>query len=187
MLFSLLNNSIMAIIKSLGESEVKTWLTLIRDCESLWGPHNRFGGTPLIAPDDYARAGETIWLHRRDDDEWINYNSSSANQIVDILKSYRDDILPGARFGRVYVHRLKPGKIVSRHRDVNDPKYFAVVKRHQVYFDIPESCEIESGSAIVSNSVVWFDHRAWHSYTNNSDRELIFVVFDLLDEPVEKL
>ena len=168
----------MTIIKTLTEDEVARMLGLIESLESSWGPHEKFGGSPLSRVNDSA--GETIWLHYREDGNWRKPDEPSALELITVLESYRDMIMPHATFGRAYIHRLKPGKTVTRHKDVYHPAYFSVVKRHQVYFDIPEKCEIESGSLIMKNSVVLFDHSSFHSYTNNGDRDLIFIVFDLL-------
>jgi len=175
----------MTIIKKITEIEISELQSSIADSESLWGPHSLHTGVALCQDKD--RAGETIWLHTRDGSDWLNYNSEPIKKIHNVLEMYRDMVMPNSRFGRVYIHRLKPNKIVSRHRDVNDRDYFLVVKRYQVYFDIPEHCEIVTDSQILENSMVWFNHNEWHSYTNNSDKDLIFIVFDLLDQPVKKL
>ena len=174
----------MTIIKSLTLTEVIHIRTLINEITDFWGPHE-IRGQSMSLSGNTELAGKTIWLHYKDYEDWIQYDSEQIKSIQNILNDFRVQISPNARFGRTYIHKLGPNKIVGRHRDgsnsYRDPTYFDVVKRYQLYLDIPEHCEIESVSLIAENSVVLFDHKSWHSYTNNSNSELVFIVFDLLD------
>lgn len=174
----------MSIIKSLTVEEVTNIRTLINGITGLWAPHEIRGQSISLAGIPEL-AGKTIWLHYKDYGDWIQYKSEQITAIQHILDDLKNKISNTARFGRTYIHTLGPGKIVGRHRDgsanYRDPAYFDVVKRYQIYLDIPEQCEIESASLIAENSLVLFDHKSWHSYTNNSDRDLVFIVFDLLE------
>lgn len=174
----------MTIIKSLTSIEANNIRTLVDGITDSWGPHG-IAGQSMPLSNIPELAGKTIWLHYKDPGDWIQYESEQITSIQHILTGFRIEIAPNARFGRTYIHTLGPGNIVGRHRDgstaYRDPTYFDIVKRYQVYLDIPEQCEVESASLIAENSVVLFDHKSWHSYTNNSDRDLVFIVFDLLD------
>lgn len=174
----------MTIIKSLTSSEITYIRSCIAGLTDFWGPHE-IPGQSMSLSGNTELSGKTIWLHYKDHGDWIQHDSENIKSIQDILDNLRIEISNNTRFGRTYIHRLDPGKIVGRHRDgsnlYRDPMYFDVVKRYQIYLDIPEQCEIESGSVIAENSVVLFDHKSWHSYTNSSDNDLIFIVFDLLE------
>jgi hypothetical protein len=169
----------MSFYKNLELNDVALLQNTIPLLESMWGPHEQHGNGILVNtnPRDC-----TIWMHTRNiDSSWLNYTDPGTRIFIDVISKYVSEFNSNPRFGRAYIHRLKPGNIIGRHRDYNDQPYFSTIKRYQLFLDIPENVIIESSPMPTKNSVFWFNHNVEHYYENAGTENLIFCVFDVFD------
>jgi len=171
----------MSFYKNLLPSDIAVLNNAIPLLSSAWGPHaypNCSGGLlRLGSPQDC-----TIWAHSRIiDTDWLNYENEGVKTFVDIIYKYVLEFNSNPKFGRMYLHRLHPGGIIPRHRDNSDQPYFSIIKRYQLFLNIPESIVIESAPLPSKNSILCFNHNEFHYYENKSNENLFFCVFDLFN------
>jgi len=173
----------MTFHQNLDPVDIVTLQNAIPLLEPLWGPHTQYGNGALAINNSSMQPGDcTIWLHTRNiDSNWLNYTDPGTKTFIDIISKYVSGFKSNPQFGRAYIHRLKSGNIIPRHRDYNDQPYFSIIKRYQLFLDIPENVIIESSPPTTKNSVFWFDHNVEHYYENAGTENLIFCVFDLFD------
>ena len=170
--------------KSITQSDLDELHIALTKLEYLWGPHNTGGNGPLVDNDNQC----TIWLQHRDDKDWRRYdNNQSIATFISVIEKYLSDIYGNSKLkmGRVYIHRLRPGVSIRKHKDVNDQPYFSVCNRYQLFINIPENMTIESVPAPEENTFFWFNHHEWHHYKNNGTEPLIFCVIDVIPEFLE--
>jgi len=115
------------------------------------------------------------------DTNWLNYENAGVKTFVDIIYKYVLEFNSNPTFGRVYLHRLHPGGIIPKHQDDNDQPYFSIIKRYQLFLNIPENIFIESEPLPLKNSILCFNHLKFHYYKNKSNEDLFFCVFDLFN------
>ncbi len=151
--------------------------------EELWTNHEALGNGVLVSDNP----GKTIWL-RSKSGPWRLQDIKEVSMLRAILSKYQKLLMPeiqeevSHRFGRVYVHRLKPGQLIGRHRDYNDQPYMSYLTRFQLYGNIAEGNTIEMVPAVQENSFLHFNHNEMHEYKNYSKDNLYFIVYDLIDK-----
>jgi hypothetical protein len=171
--------------KSITQNDLDELHNALPKLENLWGPHNIGGNGPVSEkPDNKC----TIWLQLRNDKDWRRHNNNQGVvTFINIIEKYLSDIYKESKIklGRVYIHRLRPGITIDRHKDVSDQPYFSVCNRYQFFINIPENITIESVPAPEENSFFWFNHHEWHYYKNNGTEPLIFWVIDVVPDTLE--
>ena len=100
---------------------------------------------------------------------------------INLLYRLRDNINAERELKRAYITILAPGKKIYSHCDTaND--YFNSIDRYQFYFS-GDSDMIQSINdtlfPVGPGFFYHFDHRQKHYYENNSNKELVLMVFDL--------
>lgn len=167
----------------------KTFLNLLKNeinvikHSNLWTNH--FEGQ--YAKTGALRYGKTFWLRKIDHnmnlllDRCIDWPESNK-----IIKTYSQN----NSWGRSYWHWLKPGDSIDRHHDKNLGFSDKVLHRYQVYLDVPLGCEIwidegKFDSRTLGNCVLNFNMYYEHYYKNNSDQDLIFMVFDVFKNGID--
>lgn len=175
-----MNNTVPVI--PLDNDSVNIIRTSLIGLDDLWKDHEIFGGIKL----GKTNGGKTIWLHHRSrKSDWLTYNDTNINLLIDFIKTIAIEFHNSHEFGRAYIHRLKPSQQVSPHVDAPyDPEYFSNVTRYQIFLDIPENVEIESTPMPAPNSLILFRNDILHSYYNNSTVDLIFIVFDIFNSTI---
>ena len=159
---------------TLSKVEVKTINDVIEKSIDLFTKHNVHGGYEI-------GTGSSLWLHLREfNSKFLEYNVN-VKPIIDVVEKFRQSNFPDAKIGRCYVHRLLPGQLVYRHKDLIDSVYFQITKRFQLFLNIPNGVYIESNPYPSEDSIFLFNHKENHEYKNNSNETLAFVVFDLCD------
>lgn len=167
------------VIQYLNKSEVSSLKDELVQLESLnWVKH--FDGLYLEV--GALRDGDTFWIYKLDDDlncvvDNRNVCSSSMNIIKSLYKNLKQ--------GRTYWHTVKPGEQIYEHNDSQLPISDKVYKRYQVYLDVPNGAEITIDNRIwdnkhLTNCVLDFNMYINHKYINRSDKNLTFMVFDIL-------
>ena len=166
---------------TVDSNDIEVFHNSLPGLESLWGPHNVKPWIIWTEIDGDLHPGQSIWLRHKNSD-WQHTDNPDVNIVISILKKYITGIYPTQEvdFGRVYLHRLKFNQYVWRHRDVNDPDYFATFKRYHLFTNIPDSVDIESSPSPLANTFFLFNHSEFHSYKNSNEIEdLIFCVVDV--------
>lgn len=139
---------------------------------SLFGPHET---SEEFSKHGGLREGLTLWIQHNDHS---GFEDLGIPNTYEVLRTLASEIKPNPKFGRVYIHKLPPGKVIHSHID-NFP-YHDKIDRYHVYLDIPERVLIHhNGKEILPYSVIQFDHKSEHMYVNNSEESLYFMVFDL--------
>lgn len=188
---------------TVDSNDIEVFHNSLPGLESLWALHNvnpEIIWTPI---DGDLHPGQSIWLRhknpvwqhtdtldvnivksimRHSKSDWQHTDNPDVNTVISILKKYITGIYPTqeVEFGRVYLHRLKFNQFVWRHRDVNDPDYFATFKRYHLFTNIPDNVDIESSPSPLANTFFLFNHSEFHSYKNSNEIEdLIFCVVDV--------
>jgi hypothetical protein len=159
---------------TLSQTEANDIKEVIKNSSDLFTKHNVYGGYEI-------GTGRSLWLHLREfNSDYITYDVD-ITPVVDTVEKFRQDNFSNAKIGRCYIHRLLPGDIVHRHRDLIDGVYFQITKRFQLFLNIPNGMYIESDPYPKENSIFLFNHKENHEYKNNGNEQLAFIVFDLCD------
>jgi hypothetical protein len=159
---------------ALSQTEVDNINDIIENSYHLFTKHNVYGGYEI-------GTGRSLWLHPREfNRDYIKYDID-VTAVINTVEKFRQANFPDAKIGRCYIHRLLPGDIVYRHRDLIDGIYFKITKRFQLFLNIPSGMYIESDPYPKENTIFLFNHKENHEYKNNGSDPLSFVVFDLCD------
>lgn len=160
------------LIRKLTLSEKKDITIEINENLHLFGNHSSSIDYSKVGA---LREGSTIWLI---DEAEVIYHQDKFQIIRKIMKEISDSYnFPN--FGRVYIHRLAPGNAIPLHTDSNRP-YYNLINRYHIYLDIPQGLEIlHAGYTIEEDSIMLFNHKGFHKYTNKSNQNAFFIVFDL--------
>lgn len=164
----------------LNDDDKETLSYAVINLNDFYDDHDKLGSGPLEVKE---KAGSSIWLHTKTfSTKFIEYNNNHIQVVINFLKKFQKTYSPRSSFGKVYIHRLKPGQSVGRHFDGrNDQKYFKKINRYQIFFNIPALAEIESIPYPEPNSLQLLNHREYHSYKNLSNEDFYFIVFDLYE------
>jgi hypothetical protein len=163
------------LIRRVEKEDAAKMLSEISTIEDLFGNHYR-GNTAYkgSALDD----GKSVWIHegKLDDifllDDKLPFVSSYIRDTLNLLDS--------KKVGRAYVYNLGPGLEIFEH--VDRQQYYHITKRYHIYFDVTDIEIRHSGPPVESNTVIFFNPLEPHAYKNNSDKPLIFIVFDTYNE-----
>jgi hypothetical protein len=96
------------------------------------------------------------------------------------INAFIDAFANGRKRGvRTYLYRMSPGQEIYEHADTGVPYFDSLIDRYQVFFDIPEGLKVYHVFQPQPNSIIWFDHKKTHSYKNDSNEFIYFMVIDL--------
>lgn len=174
------------IIKQLSQSELSAISEELLESKLEWSNHYLMK-TPLNAP---LRHGSSIYVQ--------SINVQTHEIIVDNKKYFSNSLKllsewtcqNMSKVARCYWHRLRPGERIDVHRDKDDENgsYFNKINRYQLFFEIPQDMVIVMDSELwnfkeskkISNSLIFFNHADWHYYSNNSNKDVQFLVIDFV-------
>ena len=158
-------------IKYLSEDERQQLHTEISGFDDLYQSHYISKIQQMYAE---LREGRTVWL-RTDTGDGLEYTK------FPILYKIICYVCKNPNLGRIYIHRLKPGDKIYKHKDTE--RYHSLIQRYHIYLELPDEVVIKyNGDKIDPWSVISFDHTEYHSYDNRSSNEIKFIVFDIFKE-----
>jgi len=143
--------------------------------KNLFGPHSM--------NEKYIKSGplrECITLHLLP--TFVNKDEFTETfSLINRLKNKIDPI--NARtITRAYVTTVPPGKQIYSHSDT-DGAYWGTINRYQLYYTGDENMVQlinDTLFPVAPGYLYYFDHRQIHEYKNNSNQDLVLMVFDLL-------
>lgn len=97
-----------------------------------------------------------------------------------VFKSFVESVFGAWKIGKSYWHRLKAGKAIYRHIDCGD--YYDRTHRFQLFprADAGHVALLDGAEErFASRTLLAFDPSVPHAYENRSDKECVFLVFDL--------
>lgn len=104
----------------------------------------------------------------------------ATSELVQRLRTLVD-ITNSRKFGRLYLTILEPGKRIYTHADHNSD-YWNNIDRYQFYYtgnnDIQQIINKEL-FPVGPGYFYHFDHSKYHRYLNNSNIDMVLLVFDL--------
>lgn len=170
------DSTIVHIFDEDATARLRAEINLIKSLD-LWTSH--FEGE--YAKTGALRHGKTFWLRKIDHnmnlmvDRYFEFPESYK-----LLKQFSKD----CEIGRSYWHWLRPGDSIDKHNDRNLGFTDQVLHRYQVYTDIPDGSiiSIDEGRfdpITLKNCVLDFNMHYDHFYRNDTDSDLIFMVFDV--------
>jgi hypothetical protein len=114
----------------------------------------------------------------------LDVNLTETEKFINFLKSYIDPT-KSKTIGRAYITILPPGKKIYKHDDNDETsRYWNKIDRYQFYYtgstDVIQMIDSTSFPAL-PGYLYLFDHKKEHEYKNNSNENLILLVFDLLN------
>jgi hypothetical protein len=182
------NSKIIRYLTELEINQIETeWMTLNHG----WNSHalsrnkyyNNFG--PL-------RHGKTFWIYKVDDrsqcveNRW-KFLPNTIEVIKYLFEQYNYDLNNHSGFGigRAYLHKLEPNQSIDLHDDRKMQFVVNLLHRYQLFLNVPNEFEIimdnkKYSSEELKNSIVDFNLLLSHSYKNNSDKTVMFMVFDVM-------
>ena len=150
----------------------------IIDNIDMFGNHSN---KPLYLADGPLRECKSIFIKEGIYQPTNSLLIDKFNATVRLLEILKNRVNFDAIITRVYVTILPPGKIIYSHCDASG-NYFSTIDRYQFYFTGNKDCvQIikDNQFSVGPGYFYFFDHRQIHEYKNNSDQDLILMVFDL--------
>ena len=176
------------ILRSLTTREIDCLKQELLLVDHLWEGHGGPKDCPTALID-----GKTVYLHQCADDglNLVRHNFDLTPETKKIIDSI---VTAPYHLGRVYWHRLMPGDIIVPHHDseVLFVKNKILERRYQIYLDCNDSMLLMLDGKLVpgseySNCLVDFDLRQTHAYRNTSSEPWYLLVFDALNQPLQRL
>lgn len=133
------------------------------------------------------REGRTKYVYDVSFDENAEVTFDRTSDYPNLMGIINDCLCDNV-LGKIYCHVLHPGQKIYRHSDSKLPFINKLFKRYQIYLDIPEGTKIVlddnvvMDNAALKNSLLDFNLKKYHYYENNSDQNLYFFVFDILQK-----
>jgi hypothetical protein len=163
------------IIRSLTQEEQHNICTELAQIDSsVWIKHVLPYQKNLTA----LYEGLTIHLN------WSNPLIPTRPELFPNTMNIIDNVLNGGLLGRAYIHKILPKCKIRLHNDLIHAKKMNIVRRYQIYLEIPSPVTLILDNQIVANpndyqnSLVDFALCLPHAYENHSDQDWVFVVFD---------
>lgn len=150
----------------------------IKNNLNLFGNHSN---NPVYISSGPLRECRSVFINEgpfRSRDLLTNNKFVETNKLLEFLKN---KISPNANITRTYITILPPGKIIYPHSDASG-NYFPTINRYQFYFTGNKECIqiIKNENFKIEPGYFYhFDHRQIHEYKNNSNEDLILIVFDI--------
>ena len=147
--------------------------------KNLFGPHSM--------NETYIKSGplrECTTLHLIPDRNNRSINDiefSATSVLINRLKNKIDPV-NDRTITRAYVTIVPPGKNIYSHSDT-DGAYWGTINRYQLYYTGDENMVQlinDTLFPVAPGYLYYFDHRQIHEYKNNSNQDLVLMVFDLL-------
>jgi hypothetical protein len=162
------------VIKNLTQEESEKILAEIFSLSHMFGNH--YGDDPHYK-NSALKDGKSVWLHGPEKNNGDFMFSNKASFIISFIREIAKS-LNATNFGRTYIYDLGPGLEIFKHTDPQE--YFHKTTRYHIYLKIPKNVNIvHSGPMPTDNTVIFFDPLLEHSYKNESNESLLFIVFDL--------
>jgi hypothetical protein len=114
----------------------------------------------------------------------LDSNLKETEKFINSIKRYIDPT-SSKTLGRAYITMLPPGKKIYKHDDNDESSpYWNKIDRYQFYYtgstDVVQTIGNINFPAL-PGYLYLFDHKKEHEYENNSNENLILLVFDLLN------
>lgn len=97
-----------------------------------------------------------------------------------VFRSFLESTFSTAKVGKSYWHRMKAGTVIHRHIDCGN--YYDATHRFQLFprTDAGHVALVDEGEQrFESGTLLAFNPTLPHAYENRSDRDCVFLVFDL--------
>jgi hypothetical protein len=131
-----------------------------------------------FGPSGPLRHGETAHIRELGSTEDDVYQDNLAD--FPVFRSFVKSVFEAEKVGKSYWHRLKPGRSIYRHIDCGN--YYDRTHRFQLFpRSEPGHVALLDGAEerFASGTLVAFDPSVPHAYENRSDKDCVFLVFDL--------
>jgi hypothetical protein len=126
------------------------------------------------------RHGDTAYIRELDPSGAVVYEDNLEH--FPVFGAFVRSAFPPATIGKSYWHRLKAGKAIYRHIDCG--AYYDRTQRFQLFpkTEPGHVALIDDGEErYPSGTLLAFDPGVPHAYENRSERDCVFLVFDLYD------
>jgi len=175
------------ILRSLTEHEIASLKQELQLINHLWESHGGIKNHPTALED-----GKTVYLNQCENDS-LKFVKHCFDLVPETKKIIDSIIVAPYHVGRCYWHRLMPGDCILPHsdKDVLFVKNKKLERRYQIYLDNNDDIKMMLDNDFVkgskySNCLVDFDLRQMHAYKNTSSAPWYLLVFDALNEPLQR-
>lgn len=114
----------------------------------------------------------------------VSEHESICNNFIHtytLLKTVKNTIDKDKNFGKAYLTIIPPNGQIYPHKDLSST-YFLKINRYQIYIKTSNLLEKRVGSILyptISGDVFLLEHTETHEYINQSNLDILLLVFDL--------